>query len=110
MAYLLHNQAMTRKPPSDPRAAERASHLAVALYPENARAFEVLVAESGLTRSGWIRGAIRAAATDPAIARAITEAGDTTGHGGPRPGAGRPRRLSEQGDKAEQDEQNEEGL
>lgn len=79
---------MTRK--KDPRAAERASHLAVALHPDDAARFTAVLADSGLTRSGWVRGAIRAAAASPEVARAITEAGDTTAHGGRRPGAGRP--------------------
>lgn len=100
----LHNQDMARKTPSDPRATERAAHLGMALYPEDAALFGALVAESGVTRSGWVRGAIRAAAADPEVARAIAEAGDRTGHGGSRPGAGRPRRLSEQGDMTEQEE------
>lgn len=100
---------MARKTPSDPRASERASHLAVALYPEDSRTFEALVQSSGLTRSGWIRGAIRAAAADPAIAQAIAETGDRTGHGGSRPGAGRPRQVvSEQGDTTEAQQQKKE--
>ena len=73
----------------------------MALYPEDALAFSALVAASGLTRSGWVRGAIRAAAADPAIAQAIADAGDRTGHGGRRLGAGRPQKaagLSEQGE------------
>lgn len=86
---------MARKEVPDPRAAERAEHLGVALYPSDAGTFAALVEESGLTRSGWVRGAVRAAAADPAVARAIADAGDRIGHGGKRPGAGRPRRASE---------------
>lgn len=93
---------MTRKRTrSDPRASERATHLAVALYPEDAQRFDAVLTSSGLTRSGWVRGAIRAAAADPDLARAIAEAGDPTSHGGRRPGAGRP-------PGAMQDEQKEE--
>lgn len=68
----------------------------VALYPHDNATFEAVLAASGLTRSGWIRGAIRAAASDPDIAWAITEAGDHMGHGGIRPGAGRPAQGSTQ--------------
>lgn len=69
---------------------------------ETARALTRLVAESGLSRWRWVRGAIRAAAADPAIATAIAAAappeqrgGARKGAGGRRPGAGRPRRASE---------------
>lgn len=95
---------MTRKsgPIPDPRAAERAEHLGLALYPQDAALFAALVEDSGLTRSGWVRGAIRAAAASPEIAAAIEAAGDRTGHGGPRPGAGRPRRVSEPSGKVKE--------
>lgn len=97
-------------PLRDPRADERAAHLGMALYPADAQAFATLVESSGLTRSGWVRGAIRAAAADPEIAQAIAEAGDRTQHGGRRPGAGRPPKepgSSEQGESVskEQEEQ-----
>lgn len=94
---------MTRKsgrPIPDPREHERAEHLGLALYPADAQAFAALVESSGLTRSGWVRGAIRAAAASPAIAQAVTEAGDQTGHGGKRPGAGRPRRSVSEPDES----------
>lgn len=87
---MTRNRAGRSAPLPDPRAAERADHLGMALYPDDARAFSALVESSGLTRSGWVRGAIRAAAASPEIAQAIAEAGDRTGHGGKRPGAGRP--------------------
>lgn len=96
---------MARKGVPDPRAAERAEHLGVALYPNDAERFAALVEESGLTRSGWVRGAVRAAAADPAVARAIAEAGDRVGHGGRRPGAGRPRRVSEVAESVETDQE-----
>ncbi|PKZ40779.1 hypothetical protein CYJ76_11260 [Kytococcus schroeteri] len=80
-------------------------HLGMALYPADAQAFATLVEESGLTRSGWVRGAIRAAMASPEIAQAIAEAGDRTGHGGRRPGAGRPRRVSEQGESVDHQEE-----
>ncbi len=97
---------MTRKNSgSDPRAAERATHLAVALYPADAQTCDGVLAESGLTRSGWVRGAIRAAAASPDVAAAIAEAADQTGHGGPRPGAGRPRRVSEADATVEEQEE-----
>lgn len=79
---------------------ERAAHLGMALYPDDAQAFSALVESSGLTRSGWVRGAIRAAAADPVIAAVIAAAGDRTGHGGKRPGAGRPRRSVSEPDES----------
>lgn len=51
-----------------------------------------LIDESGLTRWRWVRGAIRAAAADPAIAQAIVDAAPPDRRGGARPGAGRPRK------------------
>jgi len=69
---------------------------------ETAQALADLVAHSGLSRWRWVRGAIRAAAADPAVAAAIAAAappeqrgGARKGAGGRRPGAGRPRRVSE---------------
>ncbi|WP_123825095.1 hypothetical protein [Kocuria soli] len=101
---------MTRKDGSisDPRAHERAQHLGLALYPADASAFSALVESSGLTRSGWVRGAIRAAVADPEIEQAIAAAGDRTGHGGKRPGAGRPPKepgSSEQRERLEPQEE-----
>lgn len=77
----------------------------MALYPEDAQAFAALVNESGLSKSGWVRGAIRAATASPEIAAAIAGVGDRTGHGGLRSGAGRPPsgvRLSEADGKVEE--------
>lgn len=76
----------------DPRETERATHVQVALYPGDAAAFDAMLAVSGLTKSGWLRGAIRVAAADPEVAQAITKSADNVGHGGWRPGAGRPPR------------------
>ncbi len=43
-----------------------------------------------LSGSGWIRGAVRVALEDDDIAARIADAAPDTGHGGQRPGAGRP--------------------
>lgn len=66
---------------------------------DEARMLLRLVDDAGLARWRWVRGAIRAAAADPAVARAIADAappdrrgGHRTGTGGARPGAGRPRK------------------
>ena len=66
---------------------------------ETAEMLAVLVAESGLSRWRWVRGAIKAAAADPTVAAAIVAAapperrgGARPRAGGARPGAGRPRR------------------
>lgn len=105
MRPVRQNQDMSRKKPiPDPRAAERASHLGIALYPDDSARFEALLTASGLTRSGWVRGAIRAAAADSEIAAAIAEVGDKTAHGGARPGAGRPRKASD-ADESVQDQE-----
>lgn len=64
---------------------------------ETAQMLADLVADSGLSRWRWVRGAIRAAAADPEVAAAIVAAapperrgGARPGAGGARPGAGRP--------------------
>lgn len=62
---------------------------------EEAAALVALVAASGLSRWQWVRGAIRAAAADPKVAATIAAAAPPDGRGGRRPGAGRPRKLSE---------------
>lgn len=59
-----------------------------------ALALASLVAASGLSRWRWVRGAIRAAAADPAVAAAIIAAAPPEGRGGRRSGAGRPPRVS----------------
>ena len=49
--------------------------------------------EKNVSRSSWVRGAVRVALSDDSIAQRIAEAApDTreTGHGGRRPGSGRP--------------------
>lgn len=68
---------------------------------ETAQLLASLVKSSGLSRWRWVRGAILAAAADPAIAAAITAAAPPEGRGGPRSGAGgrrtgagRPRRRA----------------
>lgn len=72
-----------------------------------------LVAASGLSRWRWVRGAIRAASSDPAVAAAVVAAappeqrgGKRPGAGGARPGAGRPPRLSAPDGTVEQGEGN----
>lgn len=69
---------------------------------ETAQMLAALVAESGLSRWRWVRGAIRAAAADSAVAAAIVAAappeqrgGARPGTGGKRPGAGRPKRSGQ---------------
>ena len=44
-----------------------------------------------ISASAWLRGAVRIAACDEGVADRIADAAPETGHGGPRPGAGRPR-------------------
>ena len=68
---------------------------------ETAEMLTALVQASGLSRWRWVRGAIRAAAADPAVAAAIVAAappeqrgGSRPGTGGRRPGAGRPRKAA----------------
>lgn len=51
---------------------------------------------SRVSRSAWLRGAVRVAGDDEEIARKIADAAPETGHGGARPGAGRPRGAHEQ--------------
>lgn len=47
-----------------------------------------------LSPSAWVRGAIAVAINDDAIAARIADAAPEAGHGGPRPGAGRPKAAS----------------
>lgn len=58
---------------------------------EEAEALVALTSASGLSRWRWVRGAIRAASADPAVAAAIVAAAPPDGRGGRRRGAGRPR-------------------
>lgn len=48
--------------------------------------------DAGVGRAAWVRGAIRAATANRAVADAIAEHADQTGWGGRREGAGRPAR------------------
>lgn len=41
--------------------------------------------------SSWLRGAVQVALSDEAVASRIAAAVPETNHGGPRPGAGRPK-------------------
>lgn len=50
-----------------------------------------LAEAAGLSRARWVRAAIKAADEDPAIAQRIAADPPESGHGGHRPGAGRPR-------------------
>lgn len=58
---------------------------------EEALALVALTEASGLSRWRWVRGAIRAAVADPAVAAAIVAAAPPEGRGGRRAGAGRPK-------------------
>lgn len=58
------------------------------LSEEDARALVSLVEGSGLSRWRWVRGAIRAASADPAVAAAIVAAAPPEGRGGPRANSG----------------------
>ena len=57
-----------------------------------------LAEAAGLSRARWVRAAIKAADEDPAIARRIAADPPESGHGGLRPGAGRPRKKREEPD------------
>lgn len=58
---------------------------------EDARLLDAL--KGRLSGVAWIRGAVRLAAADSELARRIADAAPDTGHGGRRPGAGRPRKV-----------------
>jgi hypothetical protein len=44
-----------------------------------------------MSSARWVRAAIRAAGADPVLAERIADSAPPSEHGGPRPGAGRPR-------------------
>ena len=70
---------------------------------ESARRAATGRAES-LSGSAWVRGAVRVASSDADVARLIAQAAPSTGHGGRRAGAGRPRdpRTRREADRADQ--------
>ncbi len=50
-----------------------------------------LAEAAGMSSARWVRAAIRAAGADPVLAERIADSAPPSEHGGPRPGAGRPR-------------------
>ncbi|WP_353113256.1 hypothetical protein [Microbacterium sp.] len=58
----------------------------------DAAALTRLAKDADLSRSRWVRAAIRSADADPQLADRIAAAAPEVAHGGYRPGAGRPKR------------------
>jgi len=69
-----------------------APQLSVRLGDDDESALNTLVADCQLTRTSWVRGAIRAAIESPVVADAITKRAPDDERGGVRDGAGRKRR------------------
>lgn len=70
-------------------------NLRVFLDAQDAERLADLADSAQVTAASWVRGAIRLAATDPAVASAVAAAAPPDARGGRRAGAGRPRRVSD---------------